>query len=71
MIVFYVSGKVENVDVMFTTDTGASKTLISEEVYKRTGSMKIQDQNYQQPHHSGVLITRTLNNMVKLSLKLN
>lgn len=71
MIVFYVSGKVENVDVMFTTDTGASKTLISEEVYKRTGSMKIQDQNYHQPHHSGVLITRTVNNMVKLSLKLN
>lgn len=32
---FYVSGKVEKVDVMFTTDTGASKTLISEEVYKK------------------------------------
>lgn len=46
MIVFYVSGKVENVDVMFTTDTGASKTLISEEVYKRI------HENYHQPHHS-------------------
>lgn len=32
---FYVLGKVEKVDVMFTIDTGASKTMISEEVYKK------------------------------------
>lgn len=32
---FYVSGKFEKVDVMFTIDTGASKTMILEEVYKK------------------------------------
>lgn len=66
---FYVSGKFEKVDVMFTIDTGASKTMISEECTRR--SQRIQDQNYYKPHHSGVLITQTFKNMVKLSLKSN
>lgn len=64
---FYVSGKVEKVDVMFTIDTGASKTMRK---YTRR-SQRIQDQNYHKPHHSGVLITQTFKNMVKLSLKSN
>lgn len=32
---FYVPGKIENVNVMFATDTGASRTLISDEIYEK------------------------------------
>lgn len=35
MIVFYVLGKVENVDVMFMIDIGVLKIMILEEVYKK------------------------------------